>query len=320
MFSLSVDSAAPYLASRGFGICSDAVALGGGVSNAVIAVESAQGRIVVKQALEKLRVEADWRSRPDRALREALALQKVAGILTQGSVPEVLAVDAENCIYVMRAAPPAACDWKTLLLRGEVNPVVAARAGEILGQIVQSTWLQPEWQSQFGDQTVFDELRLDPYFRYTASRFHEFAPFLEGLIADCRDRPVALVHGDWSPKNLLIHNGNVTAIDFEVVHFGNPAFDTGFLFTHLLLKSIHRPELAGAYQSCAGEFWRAYNAAQSWLWPATVAQLSGLLLARVAGKSPAEYLTGPQKAIAWQCAAAILKSPPGSIREVWQCL
>lgn len=286
----------------------------------VIAAETVRGRVVVKQALEKLRVEADWRSRPDRALREALALQEVAKILAPGSVPEVLWVDAQNCIYVMRAAQAGACDWKTLLMRGEIDPKVAARAGEILGQIVHNTWLVPEWQSRFRDQTVFDELRLDPYFRYTAFRFPEFAPHLESLIADCRDRTVALVHGDWSPKNLLIHTGNVTAIDFEVVHFGNPAFDTGFLFNHLLLKSIHRPESAAAYETCAVEFWRAYNARESWLWQATMAQLGGLLLARVAGKSPAEYLTGPQKAIAWRCAEAILKSPPGSIREVWQCL
>ena len=290
------------------------------MSNVVIAAETAHGRVVMKQALERLRVEAEWLSRPDRALREALSLQEVAKILAPGSVPEVLLVDPENCIYVMRAAPIGACDWKTLLLRGEIDPKFAARAGEILGQIVHATWLQPDWQSRFGDQTVFDELRLDPYFRYTASRFPEFAPHLEKLIADCRDRAVALVHGDWSPKNLLIHDGHVTAIDFEVVHFGNPAFDTGFLFNHLLLKSIHRPEMASSYEACAVEFWRAYNARESWLWQATMAQLGGLLLARVAGKSPAEYLTGPQKAVAWRAAAAIIKTPPGSIREVWKCL
>lgn len=294
--------------------------LGGGVSNVVIAAETAGGRIVVKQALEKLRVQADWRSRPDRALREALALQEVAKILAPRRVPEVLAVDSENWIYIMRAAPERACDWKTLLLRGEIDPAVAARAGDILGQIVRNTWLRPEWQSRFGDQTVFDELRLDPYYRFTAARFPEFAPHLESLIADCRDRAVSLVHGDWSPKNLLVHGGEVTAIDFEVVHFGNPAFDTGFLFNHLLLKSIHRPEQAGAYETCAAEFWRAYDPKEPWLWNATMAQLGGLLLARVAGKSPAEYLTGPQKAAAWRVAAAMIQNPPGSVREVWQCL
>lgn len=286
----------------------------------MIAASTALGRVVAKQALEKLRVEADWRSRPDRALREAFALQEVARILAPGSVPEVLHVDPENCIYVMQAAPSEARDWKSLLLQGEIDPSVAARAGEILGRIVHETWLRPEWRARFGDQTVFDELRLDPYYRFTASRFPEFAPHLEHLIADCRDRAVALVHGDWSPKNLLVHGGHVTAIDFEVVHYGNPAFDTGFLLNHLLLKSIHRPELASSYEACAIEFWRAYDARQPWLWEATAAQLGGLLLARVAGKSPAEYLTGPQKAVAWRCAEAIVKAPPGSIREVWQWL
>ncbi|MBM3766027.1 MAG: hypothetical protein FJW32_11605 [Acidobacteria bacterium] len=320
LFSLSVDNAGDYLASHGFGGSRDIVALGGGVSNIVIAAATVHGRVVAKQALEKLRVEADWRSRPDRALREALALQEVAKILPPGRVPEVLLVDSENCIYAMRSAPPDSRDWKTLLLRGEVDPRVAAQAGEILGQIVHNTWLRPEWRARFGDQTVFDELRLDPYFRFTASRFPEFAAHLEKLIADCRDRAVALVHGDWSPKNLLVHGEQVTAIDFEVVHFGNPSFDTGFLINHLLLKSIHRPELAGAYEVCASEFWRAYDPRESWLWDATMAQLGGLLLARVAGKSPAEYLTGPQKVVAWRCAQAIVKTPPGSIREVWQCL
>lgn len=292
------------------------------MSNTVLLAESPAGRVVCKQALEKLRVEAEWHSRPERTLREAEALQAVFAFLPLGAVPKVHFLDRENCIYVMEAAAAGASDWKAALLRGDADPAIAAAAGRILGKIIHATWNQPWWEETFGDQTVFDELRLDPYYRYTAARLPQFAPHFQRLIDNCRTRRVSLVHGDWSPKNLLVGPDGVTAIDFEVVHYGDPSFDSGFLLCHLLLKSIHIPSHAADFQYCAAAFWQELALAGDipWLFPATVEHLAGLLLARADGKSPAEYLGPVEKDHLRRLAQRILEQTPTSIETIWKCL
>ena len=316
---LSVENAPRYLEQQGWAGARDVSIrpLGGGVSNTVLLAESPAGRIVCKQALEKLRVDADWHSRPDRTLREADAMLAISPLLSEGAVPKILFIDRPNCIYAMEAAPASATDWKAALLQGRADPAVAAAAGRILGAIIRATYLSPDWEARFGDQTVFDVLRLDPYYRFTAARHPDCAAHFERLLDSPR---VSLVHGDWSPKNLLVAGDDVTAIDFEVVHYGDPCFDTGFLFCHLLLKSIHLPAHAGSFQECAAAVWAALDLSHPWLWPRTMAHLGGLLLARADGKSPAEYLTEPERDRLRRLAKKLIAQPAESIESLWQCL
>jgi aminoglycoside phosphotransferase (APT) family kinase protein len=110
------------------------------------------------------------------------------------------------------------------------------------------------------------------------------------------------------------------AIDFEAVHYGDPCFDTAFLLTHLLLKSIYRPQSAAGYARCADAFWQALNTGLPWLWPGTLAHLGGLLLARADGKSPAEYLDQPQRDRLRRLAKFLIHSPQPSIDHIWKCL
>src|SRR6202043_2335537 len=115
------------------------------------------------------------------------------------------------------------------------------------------------WEAEFGDQTVFRELRLDPYYRATAVRHPDLGGRIERLMRKSAARRLALVHGDWSPKNFLVAGSSVMAIDFEVIHFGDPSFDSAFLLNHLVLKSFYRPEWADSYAQAAAGFWRKYR-------------------------------------------------------------
>jgi 5-methylthioribose kinase len=191
----------------------------------------------------------------------------------------------------MTAAPESAETWKAQLLRGECDPRVARRVGEILRALVRGTSGSRTLTDRFGDIAVFDQLRLDAYYRFTASRHPDLAAPLEALIADCEANRLALVHGDFSPKNFLVSGEDVAAIDWECVHYGNPAFDAAFLLNHLLLKSFHMPELAAEFISLARVFRDALAGA---IEERSVARhLAGLLLARMDGKSPVEYIKGP---------------------------
>ena len=132
--------------------------------------------------------------------------------LPAGSVPEILFEDRENCLFAMSAGPPEAETWKALLMRGQADAGVAGTIGGMLGKMVSSSWRDPEAERVFGDQTVFDQLRLDPYYRTTAARHPDLKQQFDRLMRESSSRRVSLVHGDWSPKNFLVLAGTVMAI------------------------------------------------------------------------------------------------------------
>jgi len=267
------------------------VDLGGGVSNNVVRVETADGPLVLKQALGRLRVADEWLSQRERVFGEAEAMRALAPLLPAGAVPEVLFEDRAAYLFAMRAAPKTALTWKQMLMDGAADESDAIRAADILGALISRTWSSPEHAARFGDQTVFEQLRVDPYYRTTAARHPELRAHFDALIAAMAGRRFSLVHGDFSPKNLLVSDARMMIIDFEVIHYGDPSFDAAFLLNHLLIKSvIGRP---GA-RNCAHAFWRslagALPAEADWFEAATIAHVGCLLLARVDGKSPVEYV------------------------------
>jgi len=206
--------------------------LGGGISNKVILAEAAGFRAVLKQSLGQLRTEQGWFSDRNRIFREAAAMRWNA---RAGRVPGILFEDPETFTIAMEAAPQDAEMWKTLLFRGEARSDTARAAGLALGSMISRSWHNAEAESVFGDQTVFDQLRIDPYYRFTAERRPEAADYIHNLIEQSAARRVSLVHGDYSPKNLLVHGNSVWVIDWEVTHFGDPAVEIGFLLNHLLM-------------------------------------------------------------------------------------
>ena len=323
LFELTAENALDYLRGRGVhgaGGRGAVIALGGGVSNTVLLIEGCG--LVLKQSLGKLRVEQDWFSDRRRIYREAAALRALAPHLPPGSLPEVLFEDRENCLFAMTAAPAGARPWKSLLLEGEVHLETAAAIAGMLASIISASRRSGEWEQTFGDQTVFDELRLDPYYRSTAVRHPDLAPHFDRLICRCREHRYSLVHGDWSPKNFLVSGTGVTAIYFEVIHYGDPAFDAAFLLNHLLLKSFYRPDCAPRYREAAQVFWATLTAAlgpdAGWLEAATIEHLGGLLLARIDGKSPAEYIRSEELRERIRAhARRLILDPPDRIAEVF---
>jgi len=290
----------------------------------VLLAECSESRVVLKQSLGKLRVEQEWLSERSRIFREAAALRLLDRLLPAGSVPQVLREDRENYILVMSAALPDAKMWKSLLFEGSISTATAGRIGSILGTMIARTWKSAECESLFGDHTVFDQLRIDPYYRSTALRHPGLAKHFERLIATSKHRRVSLVHGDWSPKNFLVCGDNVMAIDFEVIHFGDPSFDAAFLLNHLLLKSYRFPLWREGFQSAAREFWRMLMEFVprecDWFERATIEHLGCLLLARIDGKSPAEYIAdeGLKETIR-QAARSIIVNPPAAVLDVFAC-
>jgi 5-methylthioribose kinase len=184
--------------------------------------------------------------------------------------------------------------WKTELLDGRVDAGVAAIVGDVLGVVHDAAATDDAVRERFASKRPFDQLRVDPYHRTTAERHPDVADAIHAEIDRLLDTSRTLVHGDYSPKNVLVdRDGDTTPwiLDFEVAHWGDPAFDTAFMCNHLYIKSVYNHDRHAAYADAADRFWRAYDAAVDWdIERETVAELAVLMLARVDGKSPVEYV------------------------------
>jgi 5-methylthioribose kinase len=297
--------------------------LHGGVSNRTVLVEFGGTSWVLKQALNQLRVAVDWFADPARIQREALGLRWLQQLVPPGSVPDLVFEDPENHILAMQAVPQPHENWKSLLLQGLVDERLVVQFGKLLGSLHREAYLrQAEVCAQFEDRSFFESLRLEPYYAYTASQVPEAAEYLARLIESTRATNLTLVHGDYSPKNILVFADRLVLLDHEVIHFGDPAFDLGFSLTHLLSKAHHLTEQRTAFAQSAILYWETY---QNTLGPLTwtdllekraVLHTLGCLLARVAGRSPLEYLTPEEKYRQQQVVVRLIASPPDTISNM----
>ncbi len=323
MSELSAATAANWLLSHGYpGAGIQFTELGGGISNKVVLAESPDFRAVLKQSLGQLRTELGWYSDRDRIFRESGVMRWLRQkSLSGGQVPGILFEDPETFTIAMEAAPAGSEMWKTRLFRGEFDSSAARSAGIMLGSMISASWNDPEADRLFGDQTIFTQLRIEPYYCHTAAHYPEAAQYIENLVERSLARRVSLVHGDWSPKNLLRHGSELWAIDWEVIHFGDPGFDAGFLLNHLLLKSIAMPQHKRALQNLAGEFIKGLTCSvpsgADWVVTSALEHLPALILARVFGKSPAEYLDAEMRRRAACLAMDLMNRPPVSVEEVF---
>jgi len=298
--------------------------LAGGVSNRTVLVERPSGEAwVVKQALPKLRVSADWYSDPERVHREALGLRWLGKIVSSGTITPLVFEDHVHHLLAMQAVPEPHENWKTMLLEGRLDEEQVERFGRLLGEIHRGATHPPERREAvanvFWDRSFFESLRLEPYYGYAAEQVPEAESFLSRLVGETRARRDTLVHGDYSPKNVLVHEGELVLLDHEVIHFGDPAFDLGFSLTHFLSKAHHLPGMRGDFTGAARLYWAAYwDEIEGIPWAADIEERAvrhtlGCLLARVAGRSPLEYLDEDELDHQREAVLALLQRPPESV-------
>lgn len=273
--------------------------LSGGVSNVVFLIEpDGAAPFVLKQSRAQLRTRADWFSRLDRIFREVDGQRALAAMLPVGAVPNVVFEDRENYCYAMSAVRADHAVWKQQLLLGRVDREVFTAAGHLLGQIHARSATQDSLPKTFADTTVFFELRGDPFYRRIADVHPLIRDSIGALLAEMAAHPLCLVHADYSPKNILVHPEGITLVDHETVHWGDPAFDLGFLFSHLCLKALALPKLRTGIIAGIDTAWEAYRAeltdgpiSRDALAQRAVGHLAACLLSRIDGKSGVDYLT-----------------------------
>jgi 5-methylthioribose kinase len=299
-----------------------AEALGGGVSSDIWRVDLAAGPVCVKRALPRLRVAQVWEA-PVSRNRFEYEWFRIAGAAAPGAVPRVIAQD-DSALVMEYLDPPRHPVWKDLLRQGQADPAFAAQVGSTLAAIHSATAGRDEVARLFPTDEIFHAIRLEPYLLATARQHPDLAFELQGLVERTAKTKVCLVHGDVSPKNILAGPRGPVFLDAECAWYGDPAFDLAFCLNHLLLKCLWVPEAKAAFLECFSNLSHAYLRAVSFdgVEARTASLLPALLLARVDGKSPVEYLTeGFQKDLVRKVARPLIVSPAEhleDIRKAWQ--
>jgi 5-methylthioribose kinase len=327
---VGLEAVAEFAATLGLGAATQIQlsALSGGVSSDVWRAVGPKGTACVKRALPTLRVAKRWDVPVRRGEFEARWLE-TASAIAPTSVPKVLGYNRESHLIGMQFfAAEGYPNWRDQLLDGRVDRHVAGAMGHLVGSIHAATAGKPAIEARFDSDELFDALRLDPYFRSLRSQHPDLKSRLDRIVERTASTRRALVHGDVSPKNVLVGELGPVLLDAECAWFGDPAFDVAFLCTHLLLKARVVPSHAGELKDAFTDYIDAYESHVTWEPLAEMRErsadlLGAMLLARIDGKSPVDYLTEPDRIWVRNFARGRLLEKgisPTAIAEAWHSL
>ena len=298
--------------------------LTGGVSSDIWRIDTEKGSVCAKRALSKLRVNADWYAPVERNLYEARWLQ-IAHQVSAVSAPELWGQHPELGVLVMQFLDPDHYRvWKQELRAGNADSQTAHAMGQVLSRIHSYAAKNSHLASEFPTDKIFFEIRLAPYLLATAERHPQLAHALEALVLQTQNNAKTLVHGDVSPKNILLGPQGPLLLDAECATWSDPAFDLAFCLNHLLLKCLWTPASSSDFLQCFEVLTTSYLTSVDWELPSDLEAraarlLPGLLLARVDGKSPVEYVTQEhQREHVRRVASAFLIKPAHHLQEIAQ--
>ncbi len=297
----------------------DAKPLIGGVASDIFRVETSMRTYCIKFAIEKLRVEADWFAPLHRNAAEYEWLEAVGEWFPE-NVPRLYGRSESKHGFVMECISGRCIrQWKNDLLAIGPRSGDASAVGRLLGGIHAESVPLAARGHRFQNQTDFYDLRTEPYLVSLQSKHPDIAGQIDDIIRAMTDHPLALVHGDISPKNILFRSGVPIILDAECATIGDPCFDVAFCLNHLLLKAVHLPEYSQALLKEAVHLWGAYEKTIDWETPSDLearvcALLPLLFLARVDGKSPVEYLSSENRDRVRSLALETVRARPDTIR------
>jgi aminoglycoside phosphotransferase (APT) family kinase protein len=301
--------------------------LAGGVSSDIWRATLPGGRVVcVKRALARLKVAQIWEAPVERNAYEA-AWMRFAAAAAPGAVPALLAEDAAARALVMDYLPPETHRlWKAELRDGRADPGFAAEVGRALAAIHRASAGRADVAAAFPTDAIFHAIRLEPYLLAAGRAHPDLAAALDETVRCTAATRRALVHGDVSPKNILVGPAGPVFLDAECAWYGDPAFDLAFCLNHTLLKCLWTPRATAGFLACFDALAAAYLAGVAWEAPAALEAraarlLPGLFLARVDGKSPVEYVTdAAAKERVRRVARPLIRAAPAAltaIRAAW---
>jgi aminoglycoside phosphotransferase (APT) family kinase protein len=293
--------------------------LTGGVSSDIALVDMGARKLCVKFALEQLKVEQEWYANIERNQAEYLWLE-FASSVAPSAAPVLFGSSNELHGFAMEFVEgDTVYLWKAELLAGQPDRGEAGTVGDVLGRIHRAS-TSDEVLSRFQNQQDFYALRVEPYLVFTASKHPDLVDRIHGLVEMLDAHPFVLVHGDVSPKNIIFRDGKPIFLDAECATVGDPSFDLSFCLNHLVIKGLHVKESRHFLLPAVLQFWQAYKQHVTWEEAAALEQrvcrlLPAMMLARVDGKSPVEYLDADERSMLRSMSVPLITDPTPSLAD-----
>jgi len=299
--------------------------VGNGSTSEICRVVLGWGTLCVKRALPKLKSESDVALPIERSRFEAEWLRLVRAIVGE-AVPEVLG--QWHGLFAMEYLEPERHrNWATLLKTGDINPSTAAETARMLGRIHAATANNFAVAQRFSTDRIFHATRIKPLLLATAQAQPAVATRLRQLATNTERTRLALVHGDFSPGNLLIGPKAPVLLDAECAWYGDPAFDLALFLSHLLVDCVLQPQWREDYLTCYSAFCASYAQRVTWEMPEQTDERAALLLpalalSHVCGRTPAvgPDREGERNRIA-HLAQGLVQDPLvrlAAVREAWR--
>ena len=288
-----------------------------GVSSELWRIDTGDKTYCLKRALPRLNVAQEWLAPVRRNAEEVRWLRFAAGVVPR-QVPAVVADDAQAGIAILSWFDAARwTNWKVQLMQGLVRPAVGTEMGELLAAVHACSAGQPELAKSFDNMDLLSALRLEPFFVAAMDANPEAAHRLREAVDHLTTYRTALIHGDVSPKNILIHISRPPVLlDAECACWADPAFDVAFLCAHLFLKSAHVSRYRAWFYETIRRLLAAYEvAAPEPINERLLLLVPALLIARVDGKSPADYMNEKVRTKVRATALRLLLDPSPSIAD-----
>lgn len=299
--------------------------LTGGVASDIGVVSLPDRDLCVKFALPKLRVASNWEA-PVHRNRAEYAWLSFAKSVTPLNAPALLGWSASQNGFAMEYLTGTDVYlWKEALLEGTALRGETDLVAKALATIHAASSQSAFDRSAFDNRDDFKALRLEPYLIFTASQYPDLAPQLEQLSATLYAADAVLVHGDVSPKNILFRDGAPILLDAECATMGDASFDVSFCLNHLILKALHIPQNRTELLASARAFWTCYSADVTWeaivdLEARIAALVPALMLARIDGKSPVEYLNDAERDVVRKLAVPLIDKPVKTLADLLEAL
>ena len=274
--------------------------------------------IVLKQPRAPLHVAAARQTDGDRIGPEREALRRFSEFMPTETLPRLLWEDKENRVLAISPAPAEYLNLKTSLLAGKGRRWWITQAARWLAHLHRKTSADLAG-ARCADFQFFEQQQTAPYFHHLRSKHPAVASQLGDLCQFLLSDPNCLIHGDYSPKHILVspeandYTG-VFVVDFKMVSKGRSIFDIATIISHLLLNGFYRAPGWRPFMLMADEAWHAYSQAAG---PTLIAAhtdwgailLGSRLLAHIDDDVPEVYLTDePRRQAVRACALELLFS------------
>ena len=269
--------------------------LTGGVSSEVYHVKTNKNNYCIKRSLKRLLVKKKWIANTNRIKFEYLWLKHCQNILKR-NIPNTYEFNNKKKYIVMEYLKTS--QYKTLkqLYFNKIININTIRSiSKHLYKIHSNSSNYKTKKTFEGNYKNFYDLRLDPYFNEVGRVYPKYKGYIKKINENYIKHSNTLVHGDFSPKNILVGKNKIIYLDAECCNFGDPVFDLVFFTNHLLIKSIFFKDKSQEFIKLYISFYREYLSNlstkhfNSYI-DRIIKMTPIMLLSRVDGKSPVEYI------------------------------